>query len=69
MSSKFFLFLALAFCSTEQNGLSNFGRGFPKEHSCEMTVKSVHWFSSRSCLKFFSIYSPGGHFVQRGGMV
>ena len=22
------------FCSTEQNGLSNFGRGSPKEYSC-----------------------------------
>ena len=54
----------MAFCSAEQNGLSNFGRGLPKEHSCEIILKSVHRSSGRSCLKLFSIYSPGDHFVQ-----
>ena len=35
---KAFLFLQLwrPSCSTERNGLSNFGRGSPKEHSCEI---------------------------------
>ena len=51
------------------NSLSVFGRELPKEHSCEIISKSVHWFSRRSSLKLFSIYSPGGHFVQRSGMV
>ena len=31
-----FLQLWLPSCSTEQNGLSNFGKGSPKEHSCEI---------------------------------
>ena len=35
-----------------RNGLSNFGRELPKEHSSEIILKSVHWFS-RSCLKLF----------------
>ena len=48
-----------------QNSLSNFKRELPKEPSCEIISKSVHRFSRRSCLKLFSIYSPGGHFVQR----
>ena len=30
----------------ERNGLSNFGRQSPKEHSCEIISKSVHRFSS-----------------------
>ena len=47
-----------------QNSLSNFGRELPKESSCETISKSVNRFS-RSGLKLFSIYSPGGHFVQR----
>ena len=49
----------------EWNGLSIFGRGLPKKHSCKIILKSVHRFSRRSCLKLFSIYSPGGNFVQR----
>ena len=37
-----FLFLALVVLfSTERNGLSNFGRGLTKEHSCEIISKSV----------------------------
>ena len=41
---KAFLFLQLwqPSCSTERNGLSNFGRGSPKEHSCEIISKSVN---------------------------
>ena len=44
-----------------QNNLSNFSRELPKDLSCEIISKSVHRFSSRSRLKFFSFYSPGGH--------
>ena len=57
------------FCSTEQNRLSNFGRGLIKEQSCEIILKSVHRFSRWNHLKLFSIYSPGGHFVQWSGTV
>ena len=42
-----FLFLVLvATCSTERNGLSSFGRGLPKEPSCEIISKSVQPFLS-----------------------
>ena len=34
-----------------KNGLSNSGRGSPKEHFCEIISKSVHWFGRRSRLK------------------
>ena len=36
----------------KQNRLSNFSRGLPREHSCEIGSKSVHRFS-RSHLKLF----------------
>ena len=49
--------------------LSNFGRQSPKEYSCEIISKSVHPFSRRSRQKHISFYSPGGHFVQRIGIV
>ena len=35
----------------------------------QIISKSVHWFSRRSRLKLFSIYSPGGHFVQHSRTV
>ena len=38
------------------NGLSNFGRGFTKEHSCEIILKSVPQFSRRNRLKFFFLF-------------
>ena len=40
----------------------------PEFHWNQIISKSVHQFSKRSCLKLFSIYSPGGHFVQRSVM-
>ena len=44
MSFKDFLFLALAaFFSVERNDFSHFGRGSPKEHFCEIILKSGHW--------------------------
>ena len=51
-----------------QDSLSNFSRELPKEASCEIISKSVHRFS-RSRLKLFSIYSPGGYFVERSGTI
>ena len=33
----------------------------------QIISKSLHRFSRRSPLKLFSIYSPGGHFVQQSG--
>ena len=40
----------------------------PEYHWNQIISKSVHRFG-RSRLKLFSIYSPGGHFVQQSGMV
>ena len=51
-----------------ENSLSNFSRELPKEPSREIISKSVHRFSI-SCLKLFSIFSSGGHRVQRSGTV
>ena len=33
--------------------MSNFDRGLPKEHFCDIILKSVHRFSRKSCLKLF----------------
>ena len=42
----------------------------PEYHWNQIISKSVHQFSRRSRLKlFFSIYSPGGHFLQQSGTV
>ena len=49
--------------------MSNFDRQSPQEHSCKIISTSVHRFSRRSRLKLISIYSSGGHFVQRRGIV
>ena len=35
----------------------------PKEHFCEIILKSGHKPSRRCCLKVFSILSSGSHFV------
>ena len=37
----------------EQNGLSNFGGQSPKEHSCIIFSKSMHWLRRQSRLKVF----------------
>ena len=47
-----FLILALAailFSGAKQ--FSNFGRGSPKEHICEIILKSGHWLMRRCSLK------------------
>ena len=49
--------------------MSNFGRQSPKEHSCIIISKSMHWLRKRSRLKVFSILSSGSHLVQRSGTV
>ena len=41
----------------------------PEYHWNQIISKSLHRFSRRSPLKLFSIYSPGGHFVQQSGTV
>ena len=41
----------------------------PEYHWNQIISKSVHQSSRRSRLKLFSIYSPGGHFVQQSRTV
>jgi len=36
--------------ATSQNYLNNFGRGPPRDHSCEVWSKSNKWFQRRRCL-------------------
>ena len=48
--------------------MSDFGRGLPKEHSCEIVSKSILWFNSRSDLSFFSICSRGSLTVSKNAM-
>jgi len=36
---------------TNWNGLNNFERGPPRDHSCEVWSKSNKWFQRRCCLK------------------
>ena len=59
----FFLFLALAAIL-----FSEVERFEHKKNSGEIISKTFHRFS-RSRLKFFTIYSPDGHFAQRSGTV
>ena len=53
----------------ERNDFSNFGRGSPKEHFCEISLKSVHLSRRRCHLKVFLFFIPGGHFVQVSGKI
>ena len=47
-----------------------FRRGSPKEYSCIIISKFIHWLRQRSRLNvFFFILSSGGQFVQRGGTI
>ena len=41
----------------------------PEYHWNQIISKSGHQFSRLSRLQLFSIYSPGGHFVQKSGTV
>ena len=40
----------------ERNGLSNFGRQSPKEHSCEIISKSVKTYLAEEVVKSLSIF-------------
>ena len=44
------------FCSVEQNHFSNFGRGSPKEHFCEIILKLGYWPRRRYRLKVFLFF-------------
>ena len=57
------------FCSAEQNGVCNFGRGHYKKHLCEIIFEIFQWFRRRYLLNTFLIYTYGGHFVQWGGII
>ena len=35
------------------DSLNNLGRGSPKKHSCQVILKSVHWFLARNVLVFY----------------
>ena len=54
----------------ELNGLSNFGRGSPKEPSCKNYFKIDALVKEEKSFKgFFFIFSSGGHLVQWSGTV
>ena len=40
-----------------------------KEHSCVIILKSADWPRRRCYFTSFSIFSSGGHFVQRSGTI
>ena len=47
----FFLFLVLmAILFSGAEPLGDFGRGSPKEHSCKIISKSIHWIRRRCLL-------------------
>ena len=48
-----------------QRHLSNFGTESSKEHFCGIILKSAYWPWRRCRFTCFSIFSSGGHFVQR----
>ena len=65
---KFFFFyfqLWSSFYAARRNTLSNFGWGPPKELSYKIWLKYAQWLPRTCCLKFFSVFSSGGHFVQQ----
>ena len=64
ISVKLFGYLAAILFRRAKQFLQFFGRGLPKEHFCEIILKSVHWCRRRSHLKVSSIFSSGGDFVQ-----
>ena len=39
------------------------------EHFCDFILKSAHWPWRRCSFTVFSIFSSGGHFVQRSGTI
>ena len=64
MPFKGFLLIALGPFFSGANRFSNLGRGLPKKHFCEITLKSIHLPKRRSRLKILlSNFNFGGHFV------
>jgi len=49
--SKIYLFTPWPTYATNRNGLNNFDRGPPRDHSCEVWSKSNKRFQRRCCLK------------------
>ena len=47
-----------AFCLAERNHLGNFGRGSPKEHSCEIISKFIQWPRRRCRFKVILFLAP-----------
>ena len=65
MVKMVFLFLALTAILFSGDHFSNFSRGSSKEHFCEIILKWANWPWRRCRFTSFSIFSSGGHFVQR----
>ena len=63
----FFCSVAILFSGAEQ--LSNFDRGSPKEHFCEIILKSGYWPGRRCHLKVFLFLALVAIFVQCGGTI
>ena len=53
----------------ERDGLNNFGRHSPNEHSCIIISKKDALVKEAKLFKGFSIFSSGGHLVQWSGTV
>ena len=66
LKTFFYFKLWQPFFSAEQNHFSNFGRGSPKEHSCEIISKSGYWSRKRCHLKLFVIFSSDGQLHSSG---
>ena len=68
---SFFLFIALVaiLFNRAERFERNFGRQSRKKHSCIIISKSMHWLKEEKSFKGFSIFSSGGHLVQRSGTI
>ena len=53
----------------KEQGLSNFGGQSPKEHSCIIFFKIDALVKEEKSFEGFSIFSSGGHLVERSGTV
>ena len=51
------------------NHLCNCGRGYYDEQFCEIILNLDKWLKGRCPLGIFFIWSSGGPFVQRSGIV